>query len=142
LHQLAKATLTELGPQFFCSINIMYSRKRVLFVTWDGPQTNYLENLFFPIFSQLKEWDFHVLQFSWAKQDKPQELMHLARTLGIHYTHIPSQRWPHPLVGTVFTLRKGIQKLKAYIDRHRIEDRKSTRLNSSHVKISYAVFCL
>src|SRR5690606_42059132 len=25
---------------------------------------------------------------------------------------------------------------------HRAEDRKSTRLNSSHVKISYAVFCL
>src|SRR5215475_14956349 len=25
---------------------------------------------------------------------------------------------------------------------HRVEDRKSTRLNSSHVKISYAVFCL
>src|SRR5690606_41147682 len=26
--------------------------------------------------------------------------------------------------------------------RARLEDRKSTRLNSSHVKISYAVFCL
>src|SRR5690349_23689316 len=26
--------------------------------------------------------------------------------------------------------------------RHRPEDRKSTRLNSSHVEISYAVFCL
>src|SRR5436309_8074229 len=25
---------------------------------------------------------------------------------------------------------------------HQYEDRKSTRLNSSHVKISYAVFCL
>src|SRR5204862_6108553 len=25
---------------------------------------------------------------------------------------------------------------------HRLEDRKSTRLNSSHVEISYAVFCL
>src|SRR5690606_41385880 len=25
---------------------------------------------------------------------------------------------------------------------HEVEDRKSTRLNSSHVKISYAVFCL
>src|SRR5690606_40447237 len=25
---------------------------------------------------------------------------------------------------------------------HRLRDRKSTRLNSSHVKISYAVFCL
>src|SRR5690606_41371696 len=27
-------------------------------------------------------------------------------------------------------------------DRERLRDRKSTRLNSSHVKISYAVFCL
>src|SRR5690606_10766457 len=29
-----------------------------------------------------------------------------------------------------------------FIDTHRGKDRKSTRLNSSHVKISYAVFCL
>src|SRR5690606_18799751 len=28
------------------------------------------------------------------------------------------------------------------IERYREQDRKSTRLNSSHVKISYAVFCL
>src|SRR5436309_7394868 len=28
------------------------------------------------------------------------------------------------------------------VDLIKIEDRKSTRLNSSHVKISYAVFCL
>src|SRR5690606_40233842 len=28
------------------------------------------------------------------------------------------------------------------VERHGVEDRKSTRLNSSHVKISYAVFCL
>src|SRR5690606_41280358 len=28
------------------------------------------------------------------------------------------------------------------IGHHRTQDRKSTRLNSSHVKISYAVFCL
>src|SRR5690349_24238805 len=27
-------------------------------------------------------------------------------------------------------------------DQERIQDRKSTRLNSSHVEISYAVFCL
>src|SRR3989442_11672241 len=27
-------------------------------------------------------------------------------------------------------------------DRHEVRDRKSTRLNSSHVRISYAVFCL
>src|SRR2546427_5400563 len=30
----------------------------------------------------------------------------------------------------------------AFIDRLRLEDRKSTRLNSSHSQISYAVFCL
>src|SRR3712207_8029616 len=28
------------------------------------------------------------------------------------------------------------------VDRVRVEDRKSTRLNSSHANISYAVFCL
>src|SRR5699024_11366247 len=28
------------------------------------------------------------------------------------------------------------------LDPHQYEDRKSTRLNSSHVSISYAVFCL
>src|SRR5690606_39696089 len=37
-----------------------------------------------------------------------------------------------PLVGRGSRLRGGA----------RIRDRKSTRLNSSHVKISYAVFCL
>src|SRR5690349_23698625 len=30
----------------------------------------------------------------------------------------------------------------AVLDRKRHQDRKSTRLNSSHVEISYAVFCL
>src|SRR5690606_16610812 len=34
--------------------------------------------------------------------------------------------------------RASVDRLQADID----EDRKSTRLNSSHVKISYAVFCL
>src|SRR5690606_40928858 len=29
-----------------------------------------------------------------------------------------------------------------FVERQRFLDRKSTRLNSSHVKISYAVFCL
>src|SRR5690606_4872991 len=33
-------------------------------------------------------------------------------------------------------------KVKVYTNKGESEDRKSTRLNSSHVKISYAVFCL
>src|SRR5690606_39298880 len=40
----------------------------------------------------------------------------------------------------------GVMALQLLLDRPhlagRIRDRKSTRLNSSHVKISYAVFCL
>src|SRR5690606_41497616 len=42
--------------------------------------------------------------------------------------------------------RRARLELAVHVDRHRLErlerDRKSTRLNSSHVKISYAVFCL
>src|SRR5207302_11040700 len=40
--------------------------------------------------------------------------------------------------------RLGAERLEGVGDqrRHRGPDRKSTRLNSSHVKISYAVFCL
>src|SRR5436305_9994659 len=41
-------------------------------------------------------------------------------------------------------LRHGIQARLERIDLllQQFEDRKSTRLNSSHVRISYAVFCL
>src|SRR5690606_2173624 len=38
--------------------------------------------------------------------------------------------------GSVISFRRGQDMLRW------VEDRKSTRLNSSHVKISYAVFCL
>src|SRR5690554_7391587 len=36
----------------------------------------------------------------------------------------------------------GVLKPLDLIQPYRLEDRKSTRLNSSHVRISYAVFCL
>src|SRR5690554_7742550 len=37
---------------------------------------------------------------------------------------------------------RGIRKKFTEEDSEPIQDRKSTRLNSSHVRISYAVFCL
>jgi glycosyltransferase involved in cell wall biosynthesis len=39
-----------------------------LFVTWDGPSSNYLEALFLPIFVRLANegYRFHVLQFTWG----------------------------------------------------------------------------
>src|SRR2546427_7920116 len=36
----------------------------------------------------------------------------------------------------------GTQGIHGLLDRQRAGDRKSTRLNSSHSQISYAVFCL
>src|SRR3989442_556340 len=44
-----------------------------------------------------------------------------------------------------FDLRGGLPAARRFCDRVRVfllADRKSTRLNSSHVRISYAVFCL
>lgn len=42
--------------------------RRILFITWDGPQTRYLERLFLPILAGLAQHGHrvHVLQFSWA----------------------------------------------------------------------------
>src|SRR5690606_41989608 len=45
--------------------------------------------------------------------------------------HVPSDIEMHPAVGEARVIVNGYYR-----------DRKSTRLNSSHVKISYAVFCL
>src|SRR2546430_4342913 len=37
---------------------------------------------------------------------------------------------------------EGAARQRAVVDDHAVQDRKSTRLNSSHSQISYAVFCL
>src|ERR1039458_2973617 len=39
-------------------------------------------------------------------------------------------------------LRRESTRVERYIAAHQMQDRKSTRLNSSHLGISYAVFCL
>src|SRR5436309_7780938 len=49
----------------------------------------------------------------------------------------------HRQVGAAATrARAGTRLHSPARPRDRVRDRKSTRLNSSHVKISYAVFCL
>src|SRR5207302_10252524 len=44
--------------------------------------------------------------------------------------------------GVVHAIRRGGRRRRHQRGREIPRDRKSTRLNSSHVKISYAVFCL
>src|SRR5690606_42148497 len=61
----------------------------------------------------------------------------------LHITH-------QQLADELGSVREIVSRLlKSFADqglvklgREQVEDRKSTRLNSSHVKISYAVFCL
>ena len=45
---------------------------RILFISWDGPQVNYLEGLFLPIFSRLREYNVvvHVLHLTWSTPDR------------------------------------------------------------------------
>src|SRR5690606_40803379 len=47
-----------------------------------------------------------------------------------------------PISGPQARLRRPVAAQRGQHPGARGEDRKSTRLNSSHVKISYAVFCL
>src|SRR5690606_41643063 len=50
--------------------------------------------------------------------------------------------WPPSVQQGENNVTSKYERYKRAIDPAPAEDRKSTRLNSSHVKISYAVFCL
>lgn len=97
------------------------NKRNILFITWDGPQTNYLESLFFPIFKGLQDWNFYVVQFSWADKEKQDYLTDLANEMGIVYTHFNIIRSPHPLPGTMITVAKGIGFLKSYLKKHHVD---------------------
>src|SRR5690606_41285881 len=60
-----------------------------------------------------------------------------AYTLAMTQILLPTRIYPNDDANTC---HKHFYSRKPHC--HQLEDRKSTRLNSSHVKISYAVFCL
>src|SRR3712207_7745337 len=57
-----------------------------------------------------------------------------------HRIHGDPARWLD--AGQDFLLAQGNAELLVGLENLRVQDRKSTRLNSSHANISYAVFCL
>lgn len=61
--------------------------KNILFITWDGPETQYLERLFLPIFAGLekKGYKFHVLQFGWGTPEKFKQRAQACAKLNIAY---------------------------------------------------------
>src|SRR5690606_22979425 len=74
--------------------------------------------------AQLKGWQFVYLPQYAAPAELPPEMISFKQQ---------AHRWTKGSVQTCIKLLPGILRSR--------QDRKSTRLNSSHVKISYAVFC-
>ena len=87
--------------------------KFLLFVTWDGPQTSYLESLFLPLFERLVGlgWQIHVLQFHWAKEESINLTRNRITQSGIAYSpHLV--RKDRGLFGIVASIFCGVFRLR------------------------------
>ena len=91
---------------------------KVLFITWDGPQTSYMEGLFMPIFAAVAEKmdvEFHVLQFSWASNEKIKMISQVAEEMGVQYSFHQINRNLHPVFGTLASAWKGKSTIRKYV---------------------------
>lgn len=97
--------------------------KKVLFITWDSDSSNYLENLFLPIFKGLQERyaiQCHVMQFSWAGPEEVRRLERLADSMGIAYVQYPVYKKPHAFFGVLLTVYRGVLHIRNYVKEHGI----------------------
>ena len=95
----------------------------LLFITWDGPQTSYMEGLFMPIFQEIAkqgDYQFHVVQFTWADHQKIAHTQAAADQMGITYTAWPVLRKPNVSVGSLLTVLTSSAKIKKYIRENNI----------------------
>lgn len=97
--------------------------KNILFITWDGPQTTYMEGLFMPILSEVQSqsgYVFHIIQFTWGTPEKVAITQKSADELQLKYASRRITRKPIAFLGTLFTLYKGIRFLNTYIKNNNI----------------------
>jgi len=97
--------------------------KNLLFITWDGPQTSYIEGLFMPIFQEIAkqgDYQFHVVQFTWADDEKIAHTKAAADKMGITYAAWPVLRKPNVSVGSLLTVLTSAGKIKKYIRENNI----------------------
>jgi len=97
--------------------------KKVLFLTWDGAEVNYLENLFAPIFIKLREiygYEFHIIQFTYADDSRILQRKSDLLKMGLPYTGFQ--------VNTSSLLKSMLKAklwdvlfIKKYIKTHQIE---------------------
>lgn len=98
--------------------------KNILFITWDGPQTTYMEGLFMPIFNQIqkeKKYRFHVIQFTWGSHERILITQKKAVDFDINFTSKKIHRNPNALIGSFYTLVNGVSFLKKYLEKNEID---------------------
>lgn len=99
-------------------------KTKLLFITWDGPQTFYMEGLFMPIFqkvAELREIEFHVLQFTWGDKERIEITRQAAERMGVKYNSLPIKRKPIASVGSLITLFTSLGRIKKYIRDNKID---------------------
>jgi glycosyltransferase involved in cell wall biosynthesis len=86
---------------------------RVLFVTWDGPNSFYLQSLFLPIFKLMAQRNvfFHVLQFTWADHEERLALKTICEEQGCTYHSVSICRKPLAL-GSILTTFLGVWHIR------------------------------
>lgn len=97
--------------------------KKILFISWDGPQTSYMEGLFFPILQGVQErsdFEFHVLQFTWAEKNKLKIISDAAKKAGVHYDSVNILRKPLVSIGSFITILKGTKIIQDYLNEYEI----------------------
>lgn len=100
----------------------MSKNVQVLFVTWDGPNSTYLEALFLPILAALRErgFDFHVLQFTWGNDRERAAIARSCRAARVVYRS--ASIWRRPLaLGSLVTAIFGIAQVRRAMRAHQIQ---------------------
>ncbi|SZD72070.1 putative glycosyl transferase [Candidatus Ornithobacterium hominis] len=101
----------------------MNNKKNILFITWDGPQTSYMEGLFMPIFHEIQKIDtrfqFHCLQF--IPTDNTQNQQIASKQFNIPYASAHIQRKPIATLGSFWALFNGHKEIKKYIKKWDID---------------------
>lgn len=91
-------------------------------MTWDGPQVNYLESLFLPIFVQLsrKGFYFQILQFSWGDSARIALARQACEQAGFGYQAVSIWRRPRA-IGALLTALIGARHVKKAVQAHDID---------------------
>jgi glycosyltransferase involved in cell wall biosynthesis len=96
--------------------------KKFIFVTWDGPQVNYLETLFCPIFHELKSlgYEIYIFQFTWKSEKEIIKTKNICSEYGLNYQSLNILRKPK-IIGAVWTIFKGCFYLSKSIKKFQID---------------------